>query len=97
MHLKGCYTKDILHLQGSIGHREYYINHSCFAYPLSASELNPLRGPWEHTFPEIRGWVTVMYCTTADCGMNSHAEESKQGPGDHFQPWESFFIFIPPI
>lgn len=55
----------------------------------------------EHTFPEIQGWVTVMYCTAADCGMNSHAEESKQdslqGPGDHFQLWESFFIFIPPI
>ena len=88
MHLKGCYTRDLLHLHWSIGHREYYVNHSCFAHHLSASELNPLHGPWEHTFPETRGWVTVMYCTAADCGMNGHAEESKQdslqGPGDHF-------------
>lgn len=40
-------------------------------------------------FPETQGWVTVMYCTVADCGMNGHAEESKQdslqGPGDHFE------------
>lgn len=97
MDLKHCYMRDVLHLQGSIALRQYYINHSCFAHPLSTSELNSC-GPWEYTFPEMQDSVTVMYCTAADSGMNSHAEESKQDslqcPGDHFQLRESFFVFI---
>lgn len=89
MLLKSCYTRHILRLRWSISPREQHVNHSCLAHHISASELSPLHGPWEHIFPETRGWVTVLYCTAADCGMNGRAEESKQdslqGPGDHFQ------------
>jgi len=89
MLLKSTYARHILHLHWSIGPRECYVNHSCLAHHISASEMNPLHGPWEHIFPETWDWIIVLYCTAADCGMNGHAEESKQdslqGPGDHFQ------------